>query len=72
METAMEFFTRQMNQQLHMWKEQPLDTLNGEDVLDKMCKTHIDASFMSVAYSLAIIADSLKMISEPMEEGDEP
>lgn len=68
METAMEFFTRQMNQQLHMWKEQPLDILNGEDVLDKVCKTQIAVSLMSVAYSLAIMADSLKMISESTEE----
>jgi hypothetical protein len=72
METAMEYFSRQMNQQLAMWKEAPLDTLNSEDVLDKMCKTHIDASLMSVAYSLAIMADSLKVLSESMEEGDEP
>ena len=71
METAMEFFTRQMNQQLHMWKEQPLDILNGEDVLDKMCKTHIDASLTSVAYSLAIMADSLKVLSESTEESDD-
>ena len=71
METAMEFFARQMNQQLHMWKEQPLDTLNGEDVLDKMCKTHIDASLMSVAYSLAIMADSLKVLSESTEESND-
>ena len=71
METAMEYFARQMNQQLHMWKERPLNILNDEDVLDKMCKTHIDASLMSVAYSLAIIADSLKVLSESTEESDE-
>lgn len=68
METAMEYFARQMNQQLQMWTEQPLDTLNDKDVLDKVCKTHIDASLMSVAYSLAIIADSLRVISESTEE----
>lgn len=68
METAMEYFARQMNQQLQMWTEQPLDTLNDKDVLDKVCKTHIDASLMSLAYSLAIIADSLRVISESTEE----
>lgn len=71
METAMEFFARQMNQQLQMWTEQPLDKLNGKDVLDSICKTHIDASLMSVAYSLAIMADSLNVLSESMEESDD-
>ena len=71
METAMEFFARQMNQQLQMWTEQPLDKLNGKDVLDRICKTHIDASLMSVAYSLAIMADSLKVLSESMEESND-
>ena len=68
METAMEYFSRQMNQQLHMWKEQPLDILKDEDVLDKVCKTQITSSLMSLAYSLAIIADSLRVISESTEE----
>lgn len=68
METAMEYFSRQMKQQLHMWEEQPLDILNGEDVLDKVCKTQITSSLMSLAYSLAIIADSLRVISESTEE----
>ena len=71
METAMEFFARQMNQQLQMWTEQPLDKLNGKDVLDRICKTHIDASLMSVAYSLAIMADSLKVLSESTEESND-
>ena len=71
METAMEFFARQMNQQLQMWTEQPIGMLNGKDVLDKVCKTHIDASLMSVAYSLAIMADSLKVLSESTEESDD-
>ena len=68
METAIEYFSRQMNQQLAMWKEAPLGILNDEDVLDKICKTHIDATLMSIAYSLAIMADSLKVVSESMEE----
>ena len=68
METAMEYFSRQMKQQLQMWTEQPLDMLNGEDVLDKVCKTQITSSLMSLAYSLAIIADSLRVISESTEE----
>ena len=67
METAMEYFSRQMQQQFTMWKEIPIGSANGEDVLDKMCKTHIDASLMSVAYSLAIIADSLRVISGEKE-----
>lgn len=71
METAMEYFSRQMQQQLHMWKEPRLDIFSVEDVLDKMCNTHIDASLMSVAYSLAIMADSLKVLSESMEESDD-
>ncbi len=71
METAMEYFSRQMNQQLAMRKEAPLGILNDEDVLDKVCKTHIDASLMSVAYSLAIIADSLRVLSEPTEESND-
>ena len=66
METAMEYFTRQMKQQINMWKEFPIGAVNDEVVLDKMCKTHVDASLMSVAYSLAIIADSLRVISEDM------
>ena len=68
METAMEYFSRQMQQQFTMWKELPIGSANGEVVLDKMCKTHIDASLMSVAYSLAIIADSLRVISGEIEE----
>lgn len=71
METATEYFTRQRNQQLHIWKEPRLDIFSVEDVLDKMCKTSIDASLMSVAYSLAIIADSLRVISESTEELDD-
>ena len=71
METAMEFFARQMNQQLQMWTEQPIGMLNGKDVLDRICKTHIDASLMSVAYSLAIMADSLKVLSESTEESND-
>lgn len=71
METAMEYFTRQRKQQLNMWKERPLDMLNGEDVIDKMCKTSIDTSLISVAYSLAIIADSLNVLSGGVEESDE-
>ena len=71
METAIGYFTRQMKQQINMWKEQPPDILNNADVLDKMCKTHIDASLMSVAYSLAIIADSLRVLSESTEELDD-
>lgn len=71
METAMEYFARQMNQQVTMWKEFPMGTVNDEVVLDKMCKTHIDASLMSVAYSLAIMADSLKVLSESMEESND-
>ena len=71
METAMEYFARQRNQQLHMWKEPRFDMFSVEDVLDKMCKTSIDASLMSVAYSLAIIADSLKVLSESMEGSDD-
>ena len=67
METAMEYFSRQMQQQVAMWKEFPIGPVNDEVVLDKMCKTHIDASLMSVAYSLAIMADSLRVISEDME-----
>jgi len=67
METAIEYFTRQRDQQLAMWKEAPINILNDEVVLDKMCKTHVDASLMSVAYSLAIIADSLRVISEEIE-----
>lgn len=51
-----------------MWEEQPLDILNGEDVLDKVCKTQITSSLMSLAYSLAIIAYSLRVISESTEE----
>lgn len=66
METAMEYFSRQMQQQVVMWKEFPVGAVNDETVLDKMCKTHVDASLMSVAYSLAIIADSLRVISEDM------
>lgn len=38
-----------------------------KDILDKMCKTHIDASIMSAAYSLALIADSLVKILEQQE-----
>ena len=68
METAMEYFSRQMQQQLTMWKKLPIGSANGEVVLDKMCKAHIDASLMSVAYSLAIIADSLRVISGEIEE----
>ena len=71
METAMEFFARQMNQQLQMWTEQPIGMLNGKDVFDRMCKTHIDASLASVAYSLAIMADSLKVLSESTEESND-
>lgn len=67
METAMKYFARQRNQQLNMWKE----LFSAEDALDKMCKTSVDASLMSVAYSLAMIADSLKVLSESMEESDE-
>lgn len=68
METAMEYFARQRNQQLNMWKESQFDMFSVEDVLDKMCKTSIDASLMSVAYSLAIMADALKVLSESTEE----
>ena len=71
METAMEYFARQRSQQLNMWKEPRFDMFSVEDVLDKMCKTSIDASLMSVAYSLAIIADSLKVLSESMEGSDD-
>lgn len=71
METAMEYFARQRNQQLNMWKEPRFDIFSAEDILDKMCKTSIDASLMSVAYSLAIIADSLKVLSESMEGSDD-
>ena len=71
METAMEYFVRQMNQQIDMWKEAPSELLGDKDTLDKMCKTHIDASLMSVAYSLAVIADSLKVLSECIEEESE-
>ena len=70
METAIEYFTRQMKQQLHMWKEPRFDIFSDEDILDKMCATSIDASLMSVAYSLAIIADSLRVLSESTEEDD--
>lgn len=68
METAMEFYARQRNQQLNMWKKSRFDMFSAEGVLDKMCKTSIDATLMSAAYSLAIIADSLKVISESIEE----
>ena len=72
METAMEFYARQRNQQLNMWKKSRFDIFSVEGVLDKMCKTSVDATLMSVAYSLAIIADSLKVISESIdEESDE-
>ena len=67
METAMEYFSRQMQQQLTMWKKFPIESANGEVVLDKMCKAHIDASLMSAAYSLALIADSLVKILEQQE-----
>lgn len=65
----MEYFARQMQQQITMW-EKPLDILNGKDAVDKICKTQTAASLMSVAYSLAIMADSLKVLSECMEESD--
>lgn len=64
----MEFYARQRNQQLNMWKKSRFDMFSAEGVLDKMCKTSIDATLMSAAYSLAIIADSLKVISESIEE----
>ena len=71
METAMEYFTRQRDQQLHMQKEPRFDIFSDEDILDKMCKASIDATLMSIAYSLAIMADSLKVVSESMEEDDQ-
>ncbi len=64
METAVQYFIKQMTQQLSMWKKAPKEVIGDKDVLDKMCKTHIDASLMSAAYSLALIADSLVEISE--------
>ena len=63
METAVQYFIKQMEQQLSMWGEASKEVID-KDILDKMCKTHIDASLMSVAYSLALIADSLVKISE--------
>lgn len=63
METAVQYFIKQMKQQLSMWGEASKEVID-KDILDKMCKTHIDASLMSAAYSLALIADSLVKISE--------
>ena len=63
METAVQYFIKQMKQQLSVWGEASKEVID-KDILDKMCKTHIDASLMSVAYSLALIADSLVKISE--------
>ena len=63
METAVQYFIKQMKQQLSVWGEASKEVID-KDILDKMCKTHIDASLMSAAYSLALIADSLVKISE--------
>lgn len=71
METAMEYFARQREQQLQMWEKPRFDIYSAEDILDKMSSTSIDASLMSVAYSLAIMADSLKVLSESTEESDD-
>lgn len=66
METATQYFIKQMREQLSMWGQAPKEVLD-KDILDKMVKTHIDGSLMSAAYSLALIADSLVKILEQQE-----